>query len=79
MEYLSKKLSAQYPDIAIIQEIYKELTAQGGHQGPDQGQDSKYRPLPLLLAVLYRSVWRKIFLLHLQADICWSLLKMTGD
>ena len=52
MDFLGKKLATKYPDIATIQEIYQELRSKEGRE--EQEGDSKYRPLPLLLAVLYR-------------------------
>jgi len=52
MEYLTKRLAREYPDISTIQEIYKDLVNKSGKEIPDG--DHKYRPLPLVLAVLYR-------------------------
>lgn len=55
MEFLTKKLGNQYPDIAMISELYNELVEKH-HKACDDGLagDAKYRPLPLLIAVLYK-------------------------
>ena len=61
MEYLRKKVLSQYPDIEQVTEIYHEMmsTQSTGDDG-DTGDsddiigDDKYRPLLLLLAVLYK-------------------------
>jgi len=55
MEYLTKKLSGQYPDIAMISELYKELVEKHNKAfDEDLTGDDKYRPLPLLIGVLYK-------------------------
>eukprot|EP00090_Calanus_glacialis_P002599 TRINITY_DN11944_c0_g1_i1.p1 TRINITY_DN11944_c0_g1~~TRINITY_DN11944_c0_g1_i1.p1 ORF type:complete len:526 (-),score=166.79 TRINITY_DN11944_c0_g1_i1:92-1669(-) len=55
MEFLTKKLGNQYPDIAMISDLYQELVEKH-HKASDDGLagDAKYRPLPLLIAVLYK-------------------------
>jgi len=55
MEFLTKKLSSQYPDITMISDMYNELVEKHNKAGDDElAGDSKYRPLPLLIAVLYK-------------------------
>jgi len=55
MEFLTRKLGNQYPDIAMISDLYQELVEKH-HKASDDGLagDAKYRPLPLLIAVLYK-------------------------
>ena len=55
MEFLTKKLSGQYPDITMISELYKELVEKHNKAFDDNlTGDAKYRPLPLLIGVLYK-------------------------
>jgi len=55
MEYLTKKLASQYPDIAMISDLYNELVEKHHKTTDDDlAGDAKYRPLPLLIAVLYK-------------------------
>jgi len=55
MEFLTKKLATQYPDIGMISSIYNELVEKHNKAFDDDLiGDDKYRPLPLLIAVLYK-------------------------
>ena len=62
MEYLTKKVLSQYPDIGEVTSVYNELmkqkvtnTGDDLSDGDDQlVGDDKYRPLILLIAVLYK-------------------------
>ena len=77
MDYLIRRLGSEYPDISIIQEIYRWINIPFNLQKQTLGQqisremvskskkevsegDNKYRPLALVLAVLYRCymTWR---------------------
>jgi len=52
MDYLIRRLGSEYPDIAIIQDIYREMVSKSKKEVGEG--DNKYRPLTLVLAVLYR-------------------------
>ena len=64
MEYLTRKIFAAYPDIDQVTSIYREVRSRdplvgdagdgGGAEGGAEEGDDKYRPLVLLLAVLYK-------------------------
>jgi len=55
MEFLTKRLGNQYPDIGMISGIYRELVEKHNKAFDDDlVGDDKYRPLPLLIAVLYK-------------------------
>ena len=49
MERVTSRLTARYPDIGFILDMFREMRAQGQHL-----QDTKYYPNTLLLAVLLR-------------------------
>jgi len=54
-EFLTKKLTSQYPDIVMISNIYRGLVETHNSSCDDELEgDDKYRPLPLLIAVLYK-------------------------
>jgi len=55
MEFLTKRLASQYPDIGMISSLYRELVEKHNKDCDDDlVGDAKYRPLPLLIAVLYK-------------------------
>jgi len=55
MEFLTKRLANQYPDIGMISSLYRELVEKHNKVcDEDLVGDAKYRPLPLLIAVLYK-------------------------
>ena len=55
MEFLTKRLASQYPDIGMISSLYRELVEKHNKDSDDDlVGDAKYRPLPLLIAVLYK-------------------------
>ena len=60
MEYLTRKIFAAYPDIDQVTSIYREVRSRDpmvvdtGDGGGGEEGDDKYRPLVLLLAVLYK-------------------------
>ena len=54
MEYLNKRATATYPDLATLAEIYHELRRREETQPDGEVGDDKARPLLLLLAVLFK-------------------------
>ena len=76
MDYLIRRLGSEYPDITIIQDIYRckpfsscanmvdedflREMSKSRKDVVDEG-DHKYRPLALVLAVLYRCNKQEIF------------------
>ena len=55
MEFLTKRLAEQYPDIVMISTMYRELIEKHSTACDDDLEgDAKYRPLPLLIAVLFK-------------------------
>jgi len=67
MDYLIRRLGSEYPDIAIIQEIYREMVSKS-KQEVGEG-DHKYRPLTLVLAVLYRFQSREEGMTKVEAGV----------
>ena len=59
MEFLNKRATAKYPDLATLAEIYQELFRQEETEPDDGvggggGGDDKYRPFLLLLTILFK-------------------------
>ena len=57
MEFLTKKVTDKYPDLVTLTQIYHELFEQEEPDG--EAGDDKYRPLLLLLAILFKIQERK--------------------
>ena len=58
MEYLTKKLLTQYPDIGQVTSVISEIRSRDMEDTEDSGEasegDDKYRPAILVLAILYK-------------------------
>lgn len=54
MEYITAKLSKNYPDVHLVAKIIEEFFESQNKSYDDKKWDGKWRPLPLLIGVLYK-------------------------
>jgi len=59
MEYITAKLSKHYPDVHLVANIIEEFIESHNKSYNDKKWDGKWRPLPLLIGVLYKVQERK--------------------
>lgn len=64
MEYITAKLSKHYPDVHLVANIIEDFVQNQNNSYSDKKWDGKWRPLPLLIGVLYRVQERRDRLLH---------------
>eukprot|EP00092_Neocalanus_flemingeri_P009884 GFUD01010653.1.p1 GENE.GFUD01010653.1~~GFUD01010653.1.p1 ORF type:complete len:626 (+),score=162.41 GFUD01010653.1:56-1933(+) len=59
MEYITAKLSKHYPDVHLVTDIIEDFLQNQNRVYNDKKWDGKWRPLPLLIGVLYKVQERK--------------------
>merc|ERR1711936_336839 len=69
MEYISTKLTKLYPDVHLIEKIIDDLVETHNTSYSDKKWDGKWRPLPLLIGVLYKLQERKDKLVEAAGEI----------